>query len=148
MKTYLVMIGRTDNAWLNAGVEEYYKRIARYAPFEPIVIQDIRRGASMPEKVLKDKEGALILKQLSGGDILVLLDEKGRQMSSREFSVFVQKQMLAGIRRLFFIIGGAYGFSDAVYQRADYQISLSKMTYSHQMVRLIFAEQLYRPILF
>lgn len=144
MKTYLVMIGRTDNAWLNAGVEKYFKRIARYAPFEPIVIQDIRRGASMPEMVLKEKEGALILKQLSGGDILVLLDEKGRQMSSREFSVFVQKQMLAGIRRLFFIIGGAYGFSDAVYQRADYQISLSKMTFSHQMVRLIFAEQLYR----
>ena len=98
----------------------------------------------MPEKILKEKEGELVLKQVSGGDILVLLDENGRQMASRDFSVFIQKQMLAGIRRLFFVIGGAYGFSDAVYQRADYKISLSKMTFSHQMVRLIFAEQLYR----
>lgn len=144
MKTHLVMIGRTDNAWLNAGVEEYYKRIARYVPFEPIVIQDVKRGASMPENVLKEKEGAFILKQISGGDILVLLDENGKQLSSRDFATFFQKQMLAGIRRLFFVIGGAYGFSEAVYQRADFKISLSKMTFSHQMVRLIFAEQLYR----
>jgi 23S rRNA (pseudouridine1915-N3)-methyltransferase len=144
MKTHLVMIGRTDNAWLNAGIDEYYKRIARYAPFEPIVIQDVKRGTSMPENVLKEKEGELILRQLSAGDILVLLDERGKLMSSRDFSAFMQKQMLAGIRRLFFVIGGAYGFSDAVYQRSDFKISLSKMTFSHQMVRLIFAEQLYR----
>lgn len=98
----------------------------------------------MPENVLKEKEGELILKQISGGDILVLLDEKGKQMTSRDLAAFVQKQMLAGIRRLFVVIGGAYGFSDAVYQRADFKISLSKMTFSHQMVRLIFAEQLYR----
>jgi 23S rRNA (pseudouridine1915-N3)-methyltransferase len=144
MKTFLVMVGRTVNNWLNVGVDEYCQRIARYAPFESIVIQDVKRGASMPQKVLKEKEGELILKQISQGDIVILLDEDGKQMTSRDFSVFIQKQMLAGNRRLFFIIGGAYGFSSSVYDRADYKISLSKMTFSHQMVRLIFTEQLYR----
>jgi len=144
MKTHLVMIGRTDNEWLNLGIDIYYKRINRYVPFEAIVIQDVKRGSSMPEKVLKEKEGELILKQIDTGDILVLLDENGKQMTSRDFSAFIQKQMLSGVRRLFFVVGGAYGFSDAVYKRSDFKISLSKMTFSHQMVRLIFAEQLYR----
>ncbi len=140
------MVGRTDEAWLVSGIDEYVKRIARYIPFQVIVIQDVKKGKSMPETVVKKEEGALILKKVSPGDVLVILDERGSINSSREFAGFVQKQMNSGIRNLFFVIGGAYGFSDEVYQRCDFKISLSKMTFSHQMVRLIFVEQLYRAM--
>lgn len=140
------MVGRTDEAWLVSGIDEYVKRIGRYIPFQVLVIQDVKKGKSMPESVIKKEEGALILKKVFPGDVLVILDERGRINSSREFAGFVQKQMNRGIRNLFFVIGGAYGFSDEVYQRCDFKISLSKMTFSHQMVRLIFVEQLYRSM--
>jgi 23S rRNA (pseudouridine1915-N3)-methyltransferase len=146
MKTHLVMVGRTDEVWLSTGIDEYFRRIGRYVAFQDVVIQDVRKGKSMPEKIVKEKEGELILKKLSGGDILVLLDEKGKLHSSREFAAFMEKQMVGGVRNLFFVIGGAYGFSDDVYKRADFKVSLSKMTFSHQMVRLIFSEQLYRAM--
>jgi 23S rRNA (pseudouridine1915-N3)-methyltransferase len=138
------MIGKTDEAWLKTGIDDYFKRISRYIPFQDIIIQDIKKGKNMPEAVIKEREGELILKNISGADILVLLDEKGKLYSSREFAAFMEKQMLSGARNLFFVIGGAYGFSKDVYDRADALFSLSKMTFSHQMVRLIFAEQLYR----
>lgn len=140
------MVGRTDEAWLTSGIDEYIKRINHYVPFQDIVIQDVRKGKNMPAQVVKKDEGLQILKKISPGDVVVLLDEKGSVNSSREFAAFFQKQMNSGIRNLFFIIGGAYGFSDEVYERSDFKISLSRMTFSHQMVRLIFAEQLYRAM--
>jgi 23S rRNA (pseudouridine1915-N3)-methyltransferase len=146
MKTILVMVGRTDEAWLSLGIDEYVKRVSRYIPFERVVIQDVKKGKSMPESVVKKEEGIQILKKIASGDVLVLLDENGALNGSRNFAGFIQKQMNSGIRNLFFVIGGAYGFSDEVYQRCDFKISLSKMTFSHQMVRLIFAEQLYRAL--
>lgn len=98
----------------------------------------------MPDNVLKEKEGEVILKLLSPGDIMVLLDERGMEIGSRGFADFLNKMMLSGCRKLFFVIGGAYGFSDSVYKRADHKLSLSRMTFPHQLVRLVFAEQLYR----
>ncbi len=146
MKTFLVMVGRTDVPWLYSGIDEYVKRIGRYIPFQTVVIQDIKRSKTTPEAVLKKEEGIQILKKIAPGDVVVLLDENGTNYSSRDFAGFLQKQMNSGIRNLFFIIGGAYGFSDEVYQRCDFKLSLSKMTFSHQMVRLIFTEQLYRAL--
>lgn len=146
MKTILVMVGRTDEAWLASGIDEYIKRIGRYIPFQDIVVQDVRKGKNMPESVVKKEEGALILKKISPGDVLVLLDEKGAINSSRDFAGFIQKQMNSSTRNLFFVIGGAYGFSEEIYKRSDFKISLSKLTFSHQMVRLIFVEQLYRAM--
>lgn len=146
MKTHLLMIGRTDEAWLGTGIAEYFKRITRYIPFQDMVIADIKKSKNTTESIVKEKEGELILKQVSVGDILVLLDENGKQFTSREFSSFMEKQMVGGVRNLFFVIGGAYGFSEAVYARADHKLGLSRMTFSHQMVRLIFAEQLYRAM--
>lgn len=146
MKTFLVMVGRTDAPWLYSGIDEYVKRIGRYIPFQTVVIQDVKRSKTTPEAVLKKEEGSQILKKIAPGDVVVLLDENGTNYSSRDFAGFLQKQMNSGIRNLFFIIGGAYGFSDEVYLRCDFKLSLSKMTFSHQMVRLIFAEQLYRAM--
>lgn len=146
MKTFLVMVGRTDVPWLHSGIDEYVKRIGRYIPFQTVVIQDVKRSKTTPEAVLKKEEGIQILKKIAPGDVMVLLDENGTNYSSRDFAGFLQKQMNSGIRNLFFIIGGAYGFSDEVYQRCDFKLSLSKMTFSHQMVRLIFTEQLYRAM--
>ena len=94
----------------------------------------------------KEKEGQLILEQVNNGDVLILLDEQGKEFSSVEFAKWIEKKMIAGIRQLVFVVGGAYGFSEAVYQRADHKISLSRLTFSHQMVRMIFAEQLYRAM--
>ncbi len=138
------MVGKTDEHWLIKGMEEYFKRISRYIPIQTVVLQDVKKGKNMSESVIKKEEGNLILKKISPGDIVVLLDENGAFYSSREFAGFVQKQLNSSVRNLFFIIGGAYGFSDDVYLRCDFKISLSKMTFSHQMVRLIFSEQLYR----
>lgn len=144
MKCHLVMVGRTDESWLNTGLEHYLRRIERYTPFQTIVIPDIKRSSAMPDIVLKEKEGEVILKLLSPSDIMVLLDERGMEMGSRGFADFLNKMMLSGCRKLFFVIGGAYGFSDSVYKRADHKLSLSRMTFPHQLVRLVFAEQLYR----
>ena len=146
MKTYLVMVGATGEKWLETGISDYFGRIERYIPFQTIIIEDIKKGKKMPESLIKEKEGELILKKITQSDILVLLDEKGKMFSSRDFSLFMEKQMSAGIRNIFFVIGGAYGFSEEVYNRCNFKISLSAMTFSHQMVRLIFAEQLYRAM--
>ena len=146
MKTLLVMVGRTDEEWLASGIAEYVKRINRYLSFQEVVIQDVKKGKRMPEGLVKKEEGLQILKRISPGDVVVLLDEKGSVNSSRAFAIFIQKQMNSGIRNLVFVIGGAYGFSEEMYARGDYKISLSKMTFSHQMVRLIFTEQFYRAM--
>ena len=146
MKTYLVIVGRTEKRWLMTGIDEYLTRISKYIPFYTIVIEDIKSRAKMPESIIKIKEGELILKKIDSNDVMILLDEKGKTLSSRDFADFIQKHANLGTRNIFFVVGGAYGFSNAVYDRCNYMISLSQMTFSHQMARLIFAEQLYRAL--
>lgn len=146
MKVRLILIGKTDSKYINEGNAEYQKRLKHYLPTEIVVIPDIKNTKNLSEEQQKKKEGELILKQTKEGDFIVLLDEKGKQFSSVEFSEFVEKQMVSGLKNLVFIVGGPYGFSDDVYKKANTKISLSKMTFSHQMVRLIFLEQLYRAM--
>ena len=144
MKIKLIAIGKTDNKQLMQLIEEYQKRLAHYIKFEFKVIPDIKNAKNLSESQQKEKEGDLILKELVATDQLVLLDEKGHEFRSLEFSRFLQKKMNSGIKQLVFVIGGPYGFSDTVYKKAQGKVSLSKMTFSHQMIRLFMVEQLYR----
>ncbi len=146
MKTCLIVIGKTDSAYIRDGIAEYEKRLARYLPYEMKVLADVKNSKSMSENLQKEKEGKMILEQLQSTDYVVLLDERGKQYSSVDFSEYLSHKMLRGINRLVFIVGGPYGFSDAVYKQANDKISLSKMTFSHQMVRMIFVEQIYRAM--
>lgn len=146
MKIILLVIGKTDAAYIRTGIEEYEKRLLRYVPYEMKVLPDIKNSKNMSEGVQKEKEGELLLGQIAPSDYVVLLDEKGREYDSVGFSEFVAQKMLSGVRGLVFVIGGPYGFSKAVYKRCNEKISLSRMTFSHQMVRMIFAEQLYRAM--
>jgi 23S rRNA (pseudouridine1915-N3)-methyltransferase len=139
-----MLIGRTSSDYLRTGIDQYVARLSRYIPFEIRTLPDVKTTKSLTEQRQKETEGQAFLAQLTPGDIVVLLDERGREMTSREFSVFIEKKMVAGTRRLVFIVGGPYGFSQAVYDRADAMLSLSRMTFSHEMVRLFFVEQLYR----
>lgn len=143
MKTLLILVGKTTDKHFQAGITDYAERIGHYMPFEIVTIPELRNTKSLSEEQQKTAEGELILKQIQPSDTVVLLDEHGREMRSVEYARWLsQKQQTA--RRLVFVIGGPYGFSEAVYSRANEKISLSKMTFSHQMVRLIFTEQLYR----
>lgn len=144
MKICLLVIGKTDEAYLQKGIELFLKRIPHYISFEMKSIPDLKNSKNLSEDQQKEKEGELILQQLSASDELFLLDEQGMEVSSVEFARFLEKRMISGIKRLVFVIGGPYGFSGNVYSRANGKVSLSKMTFSHQMVRLIFLEQLYR----
>ncbi len=146
MKICLLAIGKTDEAYLQTGIELFLKRIPHYIPFEMKVIPDIKNSKNLSQEQQKEKEGELILLQINTTDELFLLDEHGIEVSSTEFARFLEKKMLSGIKRMVFAIGGPYGFSENVYARATGKLSLSKMTFSHQMVRLIFAEQLYRAL--
>ena len=146
MKILLLTIGNTDKVYMKDGIDDYVKRLSFYVPFEMKVIPDIKNRSSLSEELQKEKEGQMILNQVSSGDNLILLDERGVEYSSIEFSKWIEKKMIAGLRQLVFVIGGPYGFSEAIYQRADSKISLSKLTFSHQMVRMIFVEQLYRAM--
>lgn len=146
MKIILLVIGKTDEAYLQKGLEIFLKRIPHYVSFEMKVIPDIKNAKNLSEEQQKDKEGEMILQQILPSDELFLLDENGIEVSSVDFARFLEKKMLSGIKRMVFVIGGPYGFSGNVYSRAIGKISLSKMTFSHQMVRLIFAEQLYRAL--
>lgn len=143
MKTTLILIGKTrEKLYINA-IDDYKSRIGHYMPFEIITIPELRATASLSEAQQKDKEGELILQRLQPGDTLVLLDEHGREPRSVELAEWLERKR-ATSRRLVFAIGGPYGFSKAVYARANEQLSLSRLTFSHQMVRLVFVEQLYR----
>ncbi|MDR1202426.1 MAG: 23S rRNA (pseudouridine(1915)-N(3))-methyltransferase RlmH [Tannerellaceae bacterium] len=143
MKITLLIMGKTDSPWLKEAVKDYYNRIIHYFPFEITTISDIKNVKNLSEVQQKDKEGEAILKNLQPGDYCVLLDEKGNEFTSVQFATYLEKKTHS-IRRLVFIIGGPYGFSEAVYKVASEKISLSKMTFSHQMIRLLFIEQLYR----
>jgi len=144
MKIKLIAIGKTDNKQLQTLMEVYQNRLKHYINFQLEIIPDIKNSKNLSQVQQKEKEGALILNKLSPTDQLVLLDEKGKEFRSIEFSKYLQKKMLSGIKQLVFVIGGPYGFSDAVYKKATGKISLSKMTFSHQMIRLFVIEQLYR----
>ncbi|MBR7018205.1 MAG: 23S rRNA (pseudouridine(1915)-N(3))-methyltransferase RlmH [Prevotella sp.] len=143
MKTTLILVGKTTNKHITACINDYVERIGHYMPFELITIPELKNTKNLSEEQQKERDGELILKQVQSQDILVLLDEHGQEFRSIEFASWIQKKQQT-VRRLVFVIGGPYGFSSAVYQRGNEKISLSKMTFSHQMVRMIFAEQLYR----
>ncbi len=144
MKIKLLVVGKTQSGELSSLIDTYARRVSRYLPFQMEVIQDLKKAKNLPENTIKQKEGQLILDRLKESDTVFLLDENGKQYGSVEFSKFLQEQMNRGGKQLVFIIGGAYGFDKMVYNRAQGKISLSKMTFSHQMVRLFFVEQLYR----
>ena len=146
MKVCLLVIGKTDASYIREGIAEYEKRLTRYIPYEMKVLPDVKNAKNLTESLQKEREGEMLLEQFQAGDFVVLLDEKGRQYSSVEFSQFLAQKMLGTIKRLVFVVGGPYGFSEEVYKRANDKISLSKMTFSHQMVRMIFAEQIYRAM--
>lgn len=146
MKITLLAIGKTQSRYLVQGIEEYRKRLKHYVQLEITLLPDIKTSKGMTEAQQKEKEGEDFMAQLTTSDKVVLLDERGAQYTSREFSSFLQKEMLSGIKRLVFVIGGPYGFSNAMYARADSLVSFSKMTFSHEMIRLFFVEQVYRAM--
>jgi 23S rRNA (pseudouridine1915-N3)-methyltransferase len=144
MNIRLIAIGKTDQKSLQSLIEEYVNRLSFYIKFDMEIIPDIKNAKNLSEIQQKQKEGELILSKVNSGDFLILLDENGKSYNSIEFSEALQKHMNSGIKNLVFVIGGPYGFSESVYQNAKGKISLSKMTFSHQMIRLFFTEQLYR----
>ncbi len=144
MKILFLVIGKTDESYLDTGILKYIKRLEHYVPFEMKIIPDIKNRKTLTEEQQKKTEGELILSNINVGDDLVLLDENGKTFSSVAFSQWIEKQMNIGSKRIIFVVGGPYGFSKEVYAKAKFKISLSEMTFSHQMIRLIFVEQLYR----
>ena len=144
MNIKLLAIGKTDDKSLQTLIDDYTKRLSFYIKFDLEVIPDIKNVKNLSETQQKEKEGELIVSKLSPTDQLILLDENGSTFSSVGFSDYLQKKMNAGTKTLVFVIGGPYGFSEAIYKKAQGKISLSAMTFSHQMVRLLFVEQLYR----
>jgi len=144
MKIKLLTIGKTDNAALAQLIKTYEARLKHYIQFSIEIIPDIKNTKNFSEEIQKEKEGDLILSKISSTDRMVLLDENGTSFDSMEFSKFLQKQMNSGIKQLVFVIGGPYGFSEKIYKKSQGKISLSKMTFSHQMVRLFAIEQFYR----
>ncbi len=144
MKIKLIAIGKTDNKSLQTLIETYQGRLKHYINFQFEIIPDIKNAKHLSEQQQKEKEGNLILKKLVATDQLILLDEKGTEFKSVDFSKYLQKKMNSGIKQLVLVIGGPYGFSEAVYKKSQGKISLSKMTFSHQMIRLFAIEQLYR----
>lgn len=144
MKITLLVIGKTDDKNLVELINTYQKRLQHYIKFEIEVITDIKNAKNLSALQQKEKEGELILSKISTTDVLVLLDDKGKHYSSKEFSSYLQKNMNSGIKNLVLVIGGPYGFSENVYKKAMGKISFSKMTFSHQMIRLFVVEQIYR----
>ncbi|MCM1151767.1 MAG: 23S rRNA (pseudouridine(1915)-N(3))-methyltransferase RlmH [Alistipes sp.] len=144
MTLELIVIGKTDSQEVAAIVELYARRVNFYCKFSITVLPDVRSTRKLTARQQSTTEGTAILRQIADGDFVVLLDERGEEMRSVEFACWLQKRMNSGIRRLIMVIGGPYGFSDEVYARADAKLSLSRMTFSHQIVRAIFAEQIYR----
>lgn len=144
MKITLLVVGKTEDKYLIEGIEKYLNRLKHYIGFTLSAIPDIKNTKNLTEAQQKAKEAELILKQLSNSDMVILMDEKGRKYSSVSFANYLNKQMIGSVQHMVFIIGGPYGFDERVYKRANGSISLSDMTFSHQMVRLFFVEQLYR----
>lgn len=144
MKITLLTIGKTDDAYILEGLDKYLKRLRHYIKFEIQIIPDLKKTKNFSEEEQKNKEAELFLKNIQNTDYVVVLDERGTELSSLQFADFLNKRMIASVPHLVFLVGGPYGFDQGVYQRANYKISLSKMTFSHQMIRLFFVEQVYR----
>lgn len=145
MEIKLLTIGKTGISYIKEGINEYCKRLSRYLPYEIVELPDARKGR-LSESEQKEAEAELILRYLNESDNVVLLDEKGREYTSREFAALLERLMASGRKRTVFVVGGPYGFSQRIYQRSDSMLSLSKMTFNHEMVRLFFTEQMYRGI--
>lgn len=143
MKTQLILVGKTTNKHLATVIDDYVGRIGHYMPFSDVVVPELKNTKALSEEQQKEREGELILQKIKPTDTLVLLDERGSELGSVAFSQWLQRKQ-SSARNLVFVIGGPYGFSKAVYNRADEQLSLSRMTFSHQLIRVVFAEQLYR----
>ena len=146
MKILVLAIGKTDEQWVQEALLKYSKRLQHYLPFEFEVIPDLKNTKNLSEAQQKEKEGALILKKLNPTDKVVILDEMGKEYRSVEFANYLQQQMNSRVKRLVFIIGGPYGFSPELYAKAQGKLALSKMTFSHQMIRPFIVEQLYRAM--
>lgn len=146
MEIILLTVGKTTQSYVQTGIDEFSKRLKRYVPFKIECLSDIKTTKTLAAEIQKEKEGESILNYLSTSDHVVLLDEHGKEFTSVEFSSFIQKVMASGKKRCIFVVGGPYGFSQQVYKRADSKISLSKMTFTHEMVRLFFTEQVYRAM--
>lgn len=144
MTVTLLVIGKTNVDFVIAGIAEYSKRLQRYIKYDISVLADVKGASSLTSAQLKEAEADRLLDSLKGYDAVVLLDERGRELRSSEFASYLDKRMVGGTRRLCFVVGGAYGYSDRVYALYKERLSLSKMTFSHQMIRLLFTEQLYR----
>jgi 23S rRNA (pseudouridine1915-N3)-methyltransferase len=144
MKITLIAIGKTDDAYILEGITKYLKRLKHYIKFELVIIPDLKNSKNLTEDEQKTKEAELFFKLIQSTDQLVALDEKGIEFTSTQFADFINKKMIGSVQNLVFLIGGPYGFDQKIYQRANYKISLSKMTFSHQMIRLFFVEQAYR----
>ncbi|SOD15484.1 23S rRNA (pseudouridine(1915)-N(3))-methyltransferase RlmH [Pedobacter xixiisoli] len=144
MKITLIAIGKTEDKYLIEGIEKYLNRLKHYINFNMVIIPDVKNTKNLTEAQQKTKEAELILKQLNNSDVVVLLDEKGKKYTSVQYAQYINKQMVGSVQNLVFIIGGPYGFDESIYKRTNSSISLSDMTFSHQMVRLFFVEQLYR----
>ncbi|RZK49139.1 MAG: 23S rRNA (pseudouridine(1915)-N(3))-methyltransferase RlmH [Pedobacter sp.] len=144
MKITLLAVGKTEGNYLNEGIAKYLGRLKHYINFNFLIIPDIKNSKNLTEAQQKSKEAEQILKHIANADVLVLLDERGKQYSSIDFAQYINKQMVGSVQHLIFLIGGPYGFDESIYNRANASISLSTMTFSHQMVRLFFVEQLYR----
>lgn len=146
MKGVLIVVGKTTDKRFEAITQEYIERIRHYIPFTVEVIPELKNTKGLSQDEQKKREGELIQKNLQPGDYVVLLDEHGSERSSMDFASWIQKKMAAGPKRLVFIVGGPYGFSDAIHQKSNEEISLSRMTLSHQMIRMFFVEQIYRAM--
>ena len=146
MDIVLITVGKTTTPYIQAGIDEYCKRLKRYVPFSIKSLPDIKNSRKLTESQQKEEEGKIILGEVSVSDYVVLLDERGEMFTSRGFSDFVQKGMSGGKKRMVFIVGGPYGFSPQVYSRANFLLSFSQMTFSHEMIRLFFTEQIYRAM--
>jgi 23S rRNA (pseudouridine1915-N3)-methyltransferase len=144
MNIRLIVVGKTNANYLKTGESDYEERLKHYCKFEELIIPPIKNGGKLLNKDLKIREGQLVLKNIDSIDHIILLDENGEFFSSVDFSNLLNKKLQSSAKRLVFVIGGAFGFSEEVYKRANSKLSLSKMTFSHQMIRLIFKEQLYR----
>lgn len=146
MKIVLAVVGKTTNGYLRQGIDEYTSRLSHYIPFSIEYIDDVKNTRNLSEQQQKTAEGKSILAMLDKGDYVVLLDEHGKEFTSVQFSKYIERRMASGARRMVLVVGGPYGFSQDVYDRANELLSLSKMTFPHEMIRLIFTEQLYRAM--
>lgn len=146
MEILLLTVGKTSTSYIEAGIGEYIRRLTHYLPFRMLCLPDIKNTRKLTVGQQKEAEGKSILAEIKPGDLVVLLDEKGKEPTSMEYAKEIERLLGSGRKRVIFIIGGAYGFSEAVYERADRKMALSKMTFSHEMVRLFFVEQTYRAM--